>query len=118
MHDIFFPIDISGKPDREHVIPGHLFPEQNAAISLPASLFNSISTVDMNNVGMFFGLYENATLFPVGRESSTKSKTSHTQVCSGVLAATVGQAISIQDLSPDESVMVTFRLQNKLGIVS
>ena len=100
------------------MIPGQLFPEQDAAISLPASLFKVINTTDMSNVGMFFGLYENATLFPVGRESAANSETIQTQVCSRVLAATVGQSISVQDLQTDESVMVTFRLQNKLGMVS
>ena len=82
-----------------------------AAIHLPASLFKRID--DSANVGMFFGLYDSATLFPVRRENSSIRQT---QVCSHVFAATVGQNMSFQNL--EQSVIVTFRLQDKERMVS
>lgn len=111
-------IDHSGKPDKTPARPGQLLPQQDAAISLPSSLFKTIKSRDMSNIGLFFAAYENAALFPVGREVDDSSTTEQTQVCSRVLAATVGQSISIENLKPNESVTVTFRLKNKIGMVS
>lgn len=111
-------IDHSGKPDKAHVTPGQLFPQQDAAISLPSSLFKNIDSHAMPNISLFFGIYENATLFPIGGENGDSSAPRRIQVCSRVLAATVGQNISIEHLKPDESVTVTFRLQKKIGMVS
>lgn len=96
-----------------------MLPQQDAAISLPSSLFKVIDSGFMPNVGLFFGIYENSTLFPIGGGgSSDNSAVKQTQVCSPVLAATVGQNISIKNLTSSESVTVTFRLQNKIGTVS
>ena len=111
-------IDHSGKPDKAHVMPGRLFPQQDAAINLPSSLFKNIDSRAMPNIGLFFGVYENATLFSVGGEDGDSSVARQLQVCSRVLAATVGQNISIENLKPDESVTVTFRLQKKFGMAS
>lgn len=97
---------------------GQLLPEQQAIINLPASLFNRITTP---NVGMFFGFYKNATLFPVGGASTDSSVPRQPQVCSNILAATVGQNIEsdLRDLNSEESVTLTFRLEDKLpGVVS
>lgn len=104
--------------DQGHTIPGQLSPYQDAGISLPASLFTKINSSKMTNIGMFFGFYENATLFPVGEQSASGREMVQTQVCSRVLAATLGQNINIRNLKPEESVIVTFRLSNKTNIVS
>ena len=95
--------------------PGQLLPQQDAAISLPASLFKRITSA---NVGVFFGLYKNATLFPVDGEKADNSASRRTQVGSQVLAATVGQNVSLQNLAQTESVTVVLRLQYKEGTVS
>jgi hypothetical protein len=68
---------------------------------------------------MFFGLYENATLFPVGRENIDSGAPRQPQVCSHILSATVGQNIDLRDLNPENPVKLTFRLEDKLpGVVS
>lgn len=96
--------------------PGQLMSGQQAAINLPASLFNHVT---MPSVGMFFGLYENATLFPVGGASTDSSASRQPQVCSHILSATVGQNIDFRELNSEDSVMLTFRLDDKLpGVVS
>ena len=95
------------------MVPGQLSPERNASIRLPASLFRRIK--DHANVGVFFGRYETATLFPVGG-ASINNVSRQTQVCSQVLAATAGQNISLQSL--EQPVTVTFRLQCKEGMVN
>ena len=72
----------------------------------------------MPSVGMFFGLYENATLFPVGGENSDISAPRQPQVCSNILSATVGQNMDLRNLNEDP-VKLTFRLEDKLpGVVS
>lgn len=88
--------------------------EQDAAIQLPASLFQVIN--DVANVGVFFGRYEVATLFPVGGGNADSGAPRQTQVFSQVLAATVGQNNRLQNLP--EPVRLTFRLQEKDGMVS
>ena len=92
---------------------GQLSPEQDAAISLPDSLFQVVN--DSGNVGVFFGLYQTSILFPVGGGSTDSNAPRQPQVCSQVLAATVGQNMSLQNL--EQSVTVTFRLQEKEGMV-
>ena len=121
----YYAIDNSGQVIETNTIPGQLSPQQQAAISLPASLFNNVPSDSIgfgDSIGMFFGYYENATLFPVGGASRTDSSTSaprQPQVCSHVLSATVGQNVVLRGLSPEESVMLTFRLEDKLpGVVS
>ena len=82
---------------------GELSPSQVAAISLPASLFGSIS--DREDVGIFFALYDSPILFPVDRGNNPARQT---QVGSYVLAATVGPGLDFQKLA--DNVTVVFRL--------
>ena len=84
-----------------------------AAIDLPASLFRDQWLGDRTSIGIFFGLYETASLFPTGEIKST-SRT--TEIYSYVLAATVGQNLSIKDLK--DPVVISFKPQNKEGRVS
>ena len=102
----------------DQVEPGQLSPRLNAAISLPASLFERID--DRDNVGVFFALHKTSTLFPVNGgefQSGTFSSSSRrTSVGSHILAATVGPGIDFQNL--DEPVTSLFRLQISSGSVS
>ena len=103
----------------DQVEPGQLSPQLNAAISLPASLFERID--DRDNVGVFFALHETSTLFPVNggefQSAGTFSSSSRrTSVGSHILAATVGPGIDFQNL--DEPVTSLFRLQISSGSVS
>ena len=84
--------------------------QEDAAIDLPAQLFRQLS--DHTSVGMFFGLYEIPSLFPIGGTNSTSRKT---EIYSRVLAATVGQNITIKNLK--ETVNITFRPLEKKGKV-
>lgn len=96
------------------MIPLQLSSQQDAAVNLPRSVFQQIN--DSENVGVFFGRYEAATLFPVeGRSAISNTARRQAQVCSRVLAATVGQNVSIQNL--EEPVTVLLRLQSKEGMV-
>lgn len=90
-----------------------LTPDQDAAINLPQSVFQQVN--DSENVGIFFGRYEAATLFPVDGGTATIGARREAQVCSRVLAATVGQNVSIQNL--EQPVTVLLRLQDKEGMV-
>ena len=94
----------------DQVEPGQLPAQQNAAISLPASLFERID--DRLNVGVFFAFYETSTLFSVDRPTLPRQ----TVVGSRVLAATVGPSINFQDL--DEPVTIVLRLQDTEGRVN
>ena len=93
----------------QSVLVGQLSPQQVASIHLPASLFAILN--DSTQVGVFYGIYENSTLFPVRETSASTSALRETQVHSVVLAATVGQNVTIQNLT--DFVTVAFRLQNK-----
>lgn len=87
---------------------GELSPSQVAAISLPASLFGSIS--DREDVGIFFALYDSPILFPVDTRGSMfdSNPARQTQVGSYVLAATVGPGLDFPKLA--DNVTVVFRL--------
>ena len=99
----------------DQVEPGQLSPQLDAAISLPASLFEQID--DRDNVGVFFALHEASTLFPVGGDfSGTFNSSRKTSVGSHILAATVGPGINFQNL--DKPVTILFRLQITKGNVS
>lgn len=80
--------------------PGRLLSGEKAAIHLPPSLFSEI----VGNVGMFFGLYETATLFPTSGQSSEGKEI---RVISPVLAATVSQNLNIANL--EEPVTAAFK---------
>ena len=89
-------------------MPGQLPPQQNAAIRLPASLFEMIT--DRDNVSVFFALYDTPILFPVNGGNSISSDGSvETEVGSSVLAATVGPDLNFQSLT--EPIIVVLRLQ-------
>ena len=92
----------------DEVRPGQLPPQQEAAISLPALLFQMIA--DRTNVGVFFALYDTPILFPVDGGSNINSDTPRkTEVGSRVLAATVGPGLDFPIL--DDPVIVVLRLQ-------
>ena len=95
-------------------MPGQLSPQQDVVIRLPPSLFQTIS--GSANLGVFFGRYERATLFPVGRRMSESNNSRQMQVCSQVVAATVGRNMQLQNL--EQPIIVTLRLQTKQGNVS
>ena len=96
----------------DQVEPGQLSPQLDAAVSLPATLFEQ--TDDRDNIGIFFALHEASTLFPIsGNLSSTPRKAS---VGSHILAATVGPGINFQNL--DEPVTILLRLQITNGNVN
>ena len=91
----------------DQVEPGELSPELDAAISLPASLFQQIN--DRLNVGIFFAHYEIPNLFPVAGERDGSSLPRQTVVGSDIIAATVGPGLNFQNL--DEPVTILLRLQ-------
>ena len=91
--------------DEDQVKPGQLTSKQDAAISLPASLFQSIT--DREDVGIFFALYNESTLFPVKGERN-RSIIRRPEVGSRVLAATVGPDLNFENL--EDNVTVVLRL--------
>ena len=99
-------------PD-DQLEPEQLSLQSDAAISLPASLFERID--DRDNVGIFFALHEASSLFPVGAGDSSNNF-NFPSVGSHILAATVGVGINFQNL--DEPVSVLFRLQITNNTVS
>ena len=86
-------------------MPGQLSPQQDAAISLPASLFQTIT--DREDVGIFFALYNSSTLFPVDR-GRDRDAPRRREVGSRVLAATVGPGLDFQNLT--ENITIVLRL--------
>ena len=102
-------IDLSGSGD---LIPGRLLPQQEAAISLPASLFERIS--DQTTVGVFYAFYRMPTLFPLAMNTSQATNDRSTRVGSRVLAATVGSGINFANL--DEPVTAHLRLLSDIGV--
>lgn len=95
---------------------GQLSPEQDAAILLPRSLFQTISSNSSNDTGLFVSYYNSTVLFPVGQANTANSALRQIQVCSRVIAATIGQNISFENL--DEPVTVLLRILVKDGVVS
>ena len=96
----------------DQVEPGQLSPQLDAAVSLPATLFEQID--DRDNIGIFFALHEASTLFPIGRNPSSTPR--EASVGSYILATTVGPGINFQNL--DEPVTILLRLQITNGNVS
>ena len=91
-----------------HVMPGQLQPEQDAAVNLPASLFQEID--NHTTIGIFFALYDRPTLFPVNRESSVHSN--ETNVGSRVLSITVGPGLNFQDLEYNITIVLRLITEN------
>ena len=89
----------------DQVTTDQLAPKQDAAINLPPSLFEQIN--DSSTVGLFFALYNDPTLFPVGEGNTDISGLKQTRVGSSVLATTVGPGISFENL--EDNVTVTLR---------
>ena len=88
-----------------------LMPSQNAAISLPASLFETIT--DRENVGLFFALYDTSILFPVNGESNiSKDTPRQSEVGSRIVATTVGPDLHFENLK--ETVTIILRLTNNV----
>ena len=88
--------------------------QEGTGIELPASLFQRLGDqLTGSSVGIFFGLYETATLFPTG---GTSSDSRTTKIYSQVLAATVGHNLAIQNL--ESPVTISFKQQKLEGIVS
>ena len=85
----------------DQVEPGQLSLQLDAAIGLPASLFEQID--DRDNIGVFVALYETPILFPFSRENTTSKQR---VVGSHVLATTVGPDINFQNL--DEPITIVF----------
>ena len=81
--------------------------EVDAAVSLPASLFEMID--DRDNIGVFVALYDTPIFFPVGKKNAVSNSLTQRIVGSQVLAATVDPSINFQDL--DEPVTIVLRLQ-------
>ena len=76
---------------------------QVASIALPPSLFGRIT--DREEVGVFFAMYTENTLFPVRDHMNSDSaavgvSTTTTVVGSPVVASTVGPRISFTNLQP------------------
>ena len=94
-------------------MPSQLSPQQDAAIRLPPSLFEELN--NLPNVGIFFGRYENSTLFPV-RRNITNGRL--TQVGSQVLAATVGQNLPLRNLPEPVTITLSLKLPIRGGMVS
>ena len=83
-----------------------LAPQQDAAVDLPASLFQRID--NQTNVGIFFMLYEMPTLFPVENEDEVDDESINTEVGSPILSVTVGNGLKFKDLA--NNITIVFRL--------
>ena len=88
----------------DQVTTDQLAPKQDAAINLPPSLFEQIN--DSSTVGLFFALYNDPTLFPVGKRNTDISGLKQTRVGSPVLATTVGPGISFEYLEDNVTVIL------------
>ena len=85
---------------------------QVASVSLPPSMFERIT--DREDVGVFFALYNENSLFPV-RDAST-SGTAREVVGSTVVASTVGPRLSFENL--EDPVEINHRLMSMPDSVS
>ena len=105
-------IDNDDSTNSGPVTPGRLPPKQDAAISLPATLFQRVD--NQESVGVFFAFYETATLFPVSVQSQNAiiedgEIIRETEVGSQIVAATIDSDQEIIDL--EDPVTIMFRLQ-------
>ena len=89
---------------------------QGANVSLPPSLFQMINS--STNVGVFYGIYNSSTLFPVAAlQGNDTSADRQPQVVSNVVAVTVGQNdMTFENLS--QPVTIVLGLQKEQGMVS
>ena len=84
-----------------------LAPNQTAFINLPPSLFDIVPE-NRTNVGVFFAVYDNPSLFPV-TEAEVENSTRVVTVLSPVIAATVGSGLIVEHKDP--LVTILLRLQ-------
>ena len=84
--------------------PGQLHPQQDSAVSLPASLFRRFH--DRENIGIYFTIYESATLFPV---NDSKVPGEQTKVGSQVVGINVDSSQDLVDL--EEPIIIVLRPQ-------
>ena len=87
--------------------PDTLAPNQTAFINLPASLFDRVPE-NRTNIGVFFALYDNPSLFPVA-EAEVENSTRVITVLSPVIAATVGPGLPFMNLDPPVSILLRLR---------
>ena len=87
--------------------PDTLAPNQTAFINLPASLFDRVPE-NRTNIGVFFALYDNPSLFPVA-EAEVENSTRVITVLSPVIAATVGPGLFFMNLDPPISILLRLR---------
>ena len=104
-------LSVGGRLVTERIIGASTL-QEGTGIELPAALFQRLGG-QLTSVGMFFGVYEMAPLFPTGEAASTSRKT---ELYTQVLAATVGQNVTIQNLK--SRVTISFKPQNIEGRVS
>ena len=110
------PLGIDGPHIEQMIASDGLPPQQEASVSLPASLFQTID--GSSNVGVFYGIYNSSILFPVSAsQGNDTSADRQTQVVSNVVAVTVGRNdVPFQNLP--EPVMIVLRLQKEEEMVS
>ena len=97
----------------DQTMPSQFSSRDDATVRLPPSVFEMIRR--QANVGVFFGRYETATLFPVRVEAANGQTLQERLVCSQVVAATVGENVRVENLT--QPVTLALRLQNKSGMV-
>ena len=83
---------------------GELHPTQDAAVNLPASLFQRIENRTM--IGIFFALYDTPTLFPINSARSVHSD--EADVGSPILSITVGSGLNFLEL--EHNITIVLRL--------
>ena len=83
---------------------GELHPTQDAAVNLPASLFQQIENRTM--IGIFFTLYNAPTLFPINSERSVYSD--EADIGSPILSITVGPGLNFVKL--EHNITIVLRL--------
>lgn len=82
--------------------PSQFSLEHEAAISLPASLFQTIT--DREDVGIFFAVYNTSTLLPVDG-GVNRNAPRRTEVGSYILAAIVGPGLDFSNLMDDVTIV-------------
>lgn len=87
---------------------GQLHPEQDAAVRLPASLFQRID--DHTTIGIFFALYDTPTLFPVNKKNNIHSDAAN--ISSPVLSITVGPGLNFHELEHNITIVLRRIPQN------
>ena len=98
-------------PERQ-VGSGQLHPDQDAAVNLPASIFQRIE--NLKAIGIFFALYDTPILFPLNRERRVHNN--ETSVGSPVLSVTIGPGLNFQDLQ--NNITIVLRLFDNTDVRS